>query len=195
MTHQHIIRLLAAVFLSLGLAANSFAGEWDLVLNGKSLHIDGDKEWNESNWGLGFEHEFNPDDRWVRVAMGSGFLDSEDELSFMGGGGLKRRFRIPVGQRRIHVDLGAVAFVMTRQDVNQNKPFPGILPALSVGTRQFAVNMTYLPGHIAESVANARTADPNLDGIVFIQFKLKPRLFGFGGGSRGFERRFLAENN
>lgn len=168
----------------MGLLGTAQAGQWDIVLNGKSVHVDADKDWNESNYGLGFEHEFNPQARWVRVALGNGFRDSDDELSFMGGGGIKRRFRLPLGQRNVHLDLGAIGFVMTRQDVNNNKPFPGILPAFSVGTRQFAVNLTYLPGQVAERVAGARTADPNLDGIVFIQLKLNSRLFGFGGRGR-----------
>jgi hypothetical protein len=162
------------------------AGEWDIVLNGKSFHLDADEDWNESNWGLGFEHEFNPNSRWVKLALGNGFRDSDDELSYMAGGGLKRRFRLPIGERRLQVDVGAVGFVMTRQDVNGSEPFPGILPAFSVGTRQFSVNMTYLPGHIAQDIANARTADPGLDGIVFVQFKLNSRLFGFGGRRQEF---------
>jgi hypothetical protein len=109
-------------------------------------------------------------------------------MSYMAGGGIKRRFRLPFGQRRFHVDTGAIGFMMTRHDVNGNQPFPGVLPAISVGTRQVAINLTYLPGHIAEVVANARSADPNLDGIVFLQFKINSRLFGFGDSSRRLER-------
>lgn len=183
MAHSRIFRLAVVGWLASGLIGTATAGQWDVVVNGKSFHVDGDREWNESNWGLGFEHEFNPESRWVKLALGSGYLDSENEMSYMGGGGLKRRFRMPVGERRVHVDLGAIGFVMTRQDVDDNEPFPGILPVLSVGTRQFAVNLTYLPGQVAENVANARTADPNLDGIVFLQFKFNSRLFGFGGFS------------
>jgi hypothetical protein len=179
--------------LLIGLSVTANAGQWDIVVNGKSFHIDADKDWNESNWGLGFEHEFNPDSRWVTLAMGNGFRDSDDQLSYMAGGGIKRRFRMPIGARRVHVDLGAVGFVMTRQDVDNNKPFPGILPAVSVGTRQFSINMTYLPGQIAQDVANARSADPDLDGIVFVQFKLNSRLFGFGNRGRGREL-FAASN-
>jgi len=191
MAHSRIARLAGVGLLALGLFGTAHAGQWDIVLNGKSVHVDADKDWNESNYGLGFEHEFNPEARWVKVALGSGFVDSDDQMSYMGGGGLKRRFRLPLGQRSVHVDLGAVGFVMTRQDVNNNKPFPGILPAFSVGTRHFAVNLTYLPGQIAERVAGARTADPNLDGIVFVQLKLNSRLFGFGGSSRS---RLAAES-
>jgi hypothetical protein len=51
--------------------------------------------------------------------------------------------------------------------------------------------MTYLPGHIADEVTNARAADPNLDGIMFIQFKLNAGLFGFGGNRQ--RQLFAAE--
>lgn len=177
MSHVKIHRLAGVGLLALGLCGVADAGEWDIVLNGRSVHVDADQDWNENNWGLGLEHEFNPDARWVKIALGNAFLDSESEMSYMGGGGIKRRFRVPVGERRVHVDLGAVGFLMTRPDVRDNAPFPGILPAVSVGTRQFAVNLTYLPGQVAEEVAAARSADPNLDGILFIQFKLNVGLF------------------
>jgi len=192
MSHSCIARLAVVGWLALGAIGTAAAGQWDVVVNGKSFHVDGDREWNESNTGLGFEHEFNPESRWVKLALGSGFRDSEDEMSYMAGGGIKRRFRLPVGERRVHVDLGAIGFMMTRQDVGNNEPFPGVLPAFSIGTRQFAVNLTYLPGQFAEQIANARTADPNLDGIVFMQFKFNSRLFGLGG-FRG--RESFADNS
>jgi hypothetical protein len=183
MAHSRLTRLAVVGWLALSLTGTAVAGQWDVVVNGKSFHVDGDREWNESNWGLGFEHEFNPEAHWVKVALGSGFRDSEDEMSYMGGGGIKRRFRLPLGERRVHVDLGAIGFMMTRQDVDNNEPFPGILPAVTIGTRQFAVNLTYLPGQFAEDIAHARTADPDLDGIVFMQFKFNSRLFGLGSVS------------
>jgi hypothetical protein len=45
----------------------------------------------------------------------------------------------------VHVDAGAVGFVMTRKDYNDDNPFLGVLPAFSVGTRNVAVNFTYIP--------------------------------------------------
>lgn len=191
MTHSRITRLAGVGMLAFGLFGVAEAGQWDIVLNGRSIHVDADKDWNESNYGLGIEHEFNPEARWVKVALGNGFRDSDNEMSYMGGGGIKRRFRLPVGQGRVHVDIGAIGFLMSRHDVNNNEPFPGVLPAFSVGTRRFSVNLTYLPGQYAERVAGARTADPNLDGILFMQFKINTSLFGFGG-SRSSER--LAAN-
>lgn len=191
MAHFKITQLAGVGLLALGLWGTAQGGQWDVVLNGKSIHLDAERDWNESNYGLGIEHEFNPEARWVKVALGNGFRDSDDEMSYMGGGGIKRRFRLPVGQRQVHLDLGAIGFVMTRHDVDGNEPFPGILPAFSVGTRQFAINLTYLPGQVAERIAGARTADPTLDGIVFLQFKLNTALFRPSGGNRGRERLAL----
>jgi hypothetical protein len=179
MTHSKITRLAGVGMLALGLIGNADAGQLDLVLNGKSIHVNADKDWNESNLGLGFEYEFNPESRWVKVALGNAFVDSEEQMSYMAGGGIKRRFLLPFGRRGVHVDLGAVGFVMTRQDVANNRPFPGILPAFSVGTRRFAVNATYLPGRFAEEFTNSKLADPNLDGILFLQFKMNLRFAGF----------------
>lgn len=178
--------------LAMVLCGVAEAGQWDVVLNGRSIHVDAERDWNESNWGLGVEYEFNPEDRWVKVALGNGFRDSDDEMSYMAGGGIKRRFHLPWGARRVHVDLGAIGFVMKRQDVDGGAPFPGILPAFSVGTRQFAVNFTYLPGQFAEKYAGARTADPNLDGIIFMQFKFNADLFR---GRRASGRERLALNS
>jgi hypothetical protein len=185
MAHLRIIQLAGMGMLSIGLFGAAEAGQWDIVLNGRSIHVDADRDWNESNYGLGVEHEFNPDARWVKVALGNGFRDSDDHMSYMGGGGIKRRFRLPIGQGRIHMDVGAIGFLMARQDVNNNAAFPGILPAFSVGTRDFSLNLTYLPGQFAEDITGARTADPSLDGIFFMQFKVNARLFGFGANARG----------
>lgn len=35
------------------------ADKLHLVINGKSLHVDSDYNWNESNYGIGVEYEFN----------------------------------------------------------------------------------------------------------------------------------------
>lgn len=157
--------------------APSRAADWNVVLNGKAIHVDASRDWNESNWGLGFEREFDNGSHWVKLAMGNGFVDSQDEMSYMAGGGIMRRFRLPRVANEGYVALGAVGFVMTRRDVNHNRPFPGILPAFSVGTRKFALNVTYIPGAAADFAADARRYDPTLDGILFLQLKLDATLF------------------
>lgn len=178
MSTRKRLRTIVAV-LSLGTVAGANAqGDWDVVLNGRSIHMNAAKEWNEENWGVGVEREFNPSARWVRLAVANGFKDSLGEQSYMAGGGVKRRFR-PAGND-FYVDVGVVGFVMTREDVNGSQPFPGVLPAVTVGGRRIAVNFTYMPDAVVDRVTKAHLRDPNMDGVLFIQLKLDSSLFGFG---------------
>jgi hypothetical protein len=185
----HIL-LRAAVFMGLNVVA-AFAvnaqDNWDVVLNGRAIHVNAEHEWNEDNWGIGVEKEFNTSGRWVRVALANGFKDSLGEPSYMAGGGLKRRFRF--NAEDFYVDLGVVGFMMTREDVNNNQPFPGLLPAMTVGTRRIAVNFSYLPDSVVDRVTNAHLKDPQMNGVLFIQLKFDSSLFGFGG-----QRQILANS-
>ena len=157
------------------------AADWSVVLNGKAVHVDSSRDWNESNWGLGFEREFDAESRWVKVALGNGFRDSRNEMSYMAGGGIKRRFRPLTRSRDFYVDVGVVGFMMTRQDVDDNAPFPGLLPALTFGSRHVALNVTYLPTTLTDRAMQVKRADPTVDGVFFLQLKLDASLFGFRG--------------
>jgi hypothetical protein len=158
-------------------------GVWDVVLNGRAVHVGAKKSWNEENWGLGVEREFGASSsRWVKVALANGFKDSLNEPSYMAGGGLKRRFR--VFSDGLYIDVGVVGFVMTREDVDNNRPFPGALPAVTFGSSRVAVNLTYMPEVVVDRVTHANLRDPDMRGVFFIQLKLDARLFGFGGGRR-----------
>jgi hypothetical protein len=152
--------------------------DWDIVLNGRSIHVNATRNWNEDNWGLGVEREFNGAGRWVKVALANGFKDSARKPSYMAGGGLKRRFRM--FSDRAYFDVGLIGFVMTREDVRHNQPFPGVLPAMTFGAKRIAVNVTYLPEAAVDSVTDARRTDPTMNGVFFIQLKLDASLFGLG---------------
>ena len=43
------------------------------MLNGRAVHLNASRDWNEDNVGLGFEREFDANGRWVKVAMGTVF--------------------------------------------------------------------------------------------------------------------------
>lgn len=159
------------------LALPTHATDWSVVLNGRSVHIDASKDWNESNWGLGLERQFDGDARWVKIVLGNALKDSQNEMTYMAGGGIKRRFKPMAGTRDFHVDVGVIAFGMIRKDVNRSEPFPGVLPALSFGTPSVAVNVTYLPGSIGDRITNGRRIDPEIDGVLFFQLKLDAGLF------------------
>jgi hypothetical protein len=152
--------------------------DWGVVLNGHAVHVNAEKHWNEDNWGLGFEKEFNSAGHWVTAAVANGFKDSLDNPSYMAGGTIKRRFRML--SNRFYFDAGLVGFLMTRHDVRHNAPFPGALPTLTFGARRVAVNVTYMPGSVVDNVTHANRIDPAMDGVFFIQLKLDASLLGFG---------------
>ena len=62
--------------------------------------------------------------------MANGFQDSNEDMSYMVGGGLHRNLFATDRLRGFYVDAGLNAFVMTREDVEDGSPFPGILPTL-----------------------------------------------------------------
>jgi hypothetical protein len=168
-------------------------GAWDVVLNGRAVHMNASHDWNEDNWGLGFEREFVSTSPWVKVALANGFKDSVGDPSYMAGGGLKRRFFLHSDD--LYVDVGGVAFLMTREQVNGNRPFPGLLPAATLGFRRVALNLTYMPEVVADRVTNSRKYDPSMQGVFFLQLKLDASLFGFGRPSGGRPSWVFAQNS
>lgn len=120
------------------------AETFHLVLNGKSHHTN-DKQYNETNTGLGFEMEFNEQEKNIKFLAASSFKDSFDNTSNYFGGGIKRRFRWDNDKDGWYGDIAVIGFVMTRKDYNNNSPFFRVLPFVSVGKGRFAVNLAYIP--------------------------------------------------
>ena len=69
---------------------------------------------------------------------------------------------------------------MTRENVNNDQPFPGVLPAATFGYKRFALNETYMPESVVDRVTNSKKYDPSMEGVFFLQFKLDASLFGVG---------------
>lgn len=122
-----------------------FADQLYGIINGKAYHFDRARNYNEKNWGYGFEYNFERHGRWIPLLTGSSFKDSKNHTSNYLGGGAKKRFMLGSGDTGLHIDLGIVAFVMTRKDYRGNRPFLGALPFISVGNEYVAVNATYIP--------------------------------------------------
>ncbi len=161
-----LLTLLIAVSSGI-FAANAGADELGLLINGKALHINAPagKNLNESNWGMGFQYDWAPihGGGWVPFAMVSGFSDSNKNPSYYVGGGVLRRFESANGLR---ADIGIIGFAMTRKNYKNDKPFLGALPAFSLGTKRFAVNMTYIP-----------KVDPKMVALFFFQLKVNMDAF------------------
>ena len=145
----HALRALLVILI---LTANIHmvrADQLSLIVNGKAIHlgVPAGMTMNEKNWGLGLQYDFALiHEHWLPFTTVSGFIDSMENPSFYAGGGLMRRY--PLGRHlgtTLHLDAGVVAFLMTREDFNNRQPFPGVLPAFSIGNNRVAMNLTYIP--------------------------------------------------
>ncbi|MDZ7642988.1 MAG: hypothetical protein U5K76_01385 [Woeseiaceae bacterium] len=154
------------------------AGSLDVVINGKSHHVNSKYDWNEENLGLGLEYEFDSHSRWIRTLNANTFVDSLENMSYMAGAGLKRRLYMTDRLGGLYVDAGVVAFLMARKDINDYRPFPGVLPAVTIGNRYAGINLTYLPEKAVHDIAHANVVDPTIGGVIFLQFKLRMGSFG-----------------
>lgn len=161
---------LLVTLLSIAWSA-AHAGEFSAVLNGKSFHLGASEDWNEENLGLGVEYEFASKSRWRKRLMANGFADSNEEMSYMVGAGLHRNLYETERLNGFYIDAGINAFLMTRKDVNDNKPFPGLLPSVTVGNDLVGLNLTYLPKKAVESFAESRVIDDSMSGVIFLQLK------------------------
>ena len=154
--------LIAGFFGFFGVPAQ--AGDWSLLVNGKAIHLDAQPgvHYNEKNWGLGVQYDMpTAGKKWVPFVAASGFKDSNENMSYYAGGGYLYRHDFEWGKTSMHFDAGAIAFLMTRQGFKGGDPFPGMLPAFSLGTPRFSVNMTYIP-----------KVDPKMVPLLFFQLKI-----------------------
>jgi len=157
-------QILAVLFVLAGTGHTALAGELALLVNGKAVHLSqpANGHFNERNWGGGLQYDFDTvKEHWVPFLSASGFLDSYNNPSYYGGGGLMRRYILASSLDNLHLDAGVVAFLMQREGFNHGRLFPGILPALSFGTDRVSINVTYIP-----------KVDPKMVALFFFQLKI-----------------------
>ncbi len=129
-------------------AATVSAGELSLLINGKAIHMNvpPDQTLNENNWGGGLQYDFPRHvSGWLPFLTASGFKDSLKNPSYYAGGGFLRRLYRSGGRENFYLDAGLVGFLMVREDYKDMRPFPGILPVVSIGADRLALNITYIP--------------------------------------------------
>jgi len=91
----------------------------------------------------------------------------------MVGGGLYRRLVASDRFAGIYLDAGLNLMMMTREDFDNNKPFPALLPSMTLGNRWGGINLSYVPSKFVRDYANAKAVDPNIDGVFFLQLKIR----------------------
>ena len=162
------LSLLALVTLCIA-SNGANAQNLSLLLNGKSIHTKKSETstYNERNWGFGLQYEFaNTTRKWIPFAAVSGFKDSNNQASYYAGGGYMRRLMFSRQLNFLHADVGIIAFMMSRQDYQDGQPFIGALPAMSLGTRDVSVNVTYIP-----------KVHPKMEELWFFQLKVSASSF------------------
>lgn len=172
MKRLHLSRPLLLCLLLLLPTAPALSSGLSAVINGKAIHVDAEEDWNEENYGLGLEYQFPGKSIWKKQVMVNGFRDSNEEMSYMAGGGLHRTLFATERMNGFYVDAGINVFLMTRQDVNDNRPFPGAIPSMTIGNRHMGLNLTYLPKVAVEKLFDESVADESLSGLFFVQFKV-----------------------
>ena len=177
MNTKNTLLICVVAFLVTLPTSQAFAGNFNAVINGKSYHFNSEYDWNENNLGLGVEYEFKSESAWRKTVMANGFRDSTDNMSYMVGAGLHGRLYETDRLSGFYVSAGLNAFIMTRDDVDDSKPFPGILPSITIGNDKVGFNLTYLPKIAVEKTTNSEFVDPNISGILFLQFKVSMDLF------------------
>ena len=102
---QYTTRLALLILLALPLSP-ALAGDLSTVFNGKSYHVGASQDWNENNYGLGLEYTFERESRWKPRVMANGFRDSNEDMSYMLGGGLHRNLYTTDRMNGFYFDAG-----------------------------------------------------------------------------------------
>ena len=173
-----ITRLALALTALLATPCAIADGTFQFVLNGKSYHVNSTNDWNENNYGVGLEYQLPGHSRWIRTAMVNAFVDSQENMSYMAGGGLHRRLISRDILGGLYFDAGLNVFVMSRKDINNRQPFAGLLPSVTLGNRYGGLNLSYVPGKALHDVSSTSVADPTIEGVFFLQLKLRLDRFG-----------------
>lgn len=141
--HRWMALLLWPVLL---MAFPAQGGTLSLLINGKAIHINPPpgSDFNEKNWGAGLQYDFGHHTRrWFPFVTTAGYQDSLRNPSYYTGAGVMHH--LASTSSNLQFDIGLVGFLMVREDYNDKRPFPGILPVASFGTRKVAINLTYIP--------------------------------------------------
>ena len=142
---------------------STIADELNVIISGKAYHTGG-SNLNEDNFGLGLQYNFDERRHWIPLINFATLKDSNDNTSHYVGGGIKRRFRLT--PTPTNFDIGAFALIMKRPGYNDDEPFFGALPFISMSNDWGGLNLTYVPEFEAD-----------MHAFWYLQFTLKLARF------------------
>ena len=137
------------------------ADELNVIVSGKAYHTSG-RGLNEDNYGLGLQYDFDQRRGWIPLVNFASFKDSNDNTSRYLGAGIKHRFKLAPRSDPLNFDAGIFALAMKRPDYNDDEPFFGALPFVSLSNAWGGINLTYVP-----------SLEPDMHAFWYFQFSLK----------------------
>jgi palmitoyl transferase len=124
-------------------------GKWDLYVSGYTIHLpyaytqeEIEKE-NAWTYGLGVAKRVIDERDNEHSLYALMIKDSHYYWQYSAGYAWMARWR---PMEHLRVGLGYSLFIMSRQDINNYIPFPGIAPLVSVGASRVDLFATFIPG-------------------------------------------------
>jgi lipid IVA palmitoyltransferase len=99
-------------------------------------------ELNEFTWGLGYHRSYRDDSGNYRGLFGMALSDSHRDPQLTIGYTYER---VWYRMGEFELRAGVAAMIIRRTDLFGGVPFPGALPMLAAGTRNFHMTLTHIP--------------------------------------------------
>lgn len=98
---------------------------------------------NQLNLGLGLGMALRKDipGHWQPYALAAGFDDSFHNPTWLAGAGLRRHWDFGP----VRAQIGGLAAIIQRPDINQGSPFPGVVPIVGIGMGPITLEATFIP--------------------------------------------------
>lgn len=128
----------------------SMAGDNELYIPFETWHNratysrEAINSFNENPWGLGFGKGYHDDAGNWQGFYAMIFKDSHMKWQPVAGYGSTWDWY--TDSRSWHAGVGYTVFITARNDIMNYIPFPGVLPLVSAGYKNFTVQGTYIPG-------------------------------------------------
>lgn len=126
-------------------------GNWDLYLPLYTYHMpyayspEKISQYTDIPLGIGFgKGRYNKNNNWEGI-YGMTFKDSHGIYQYMAGYAWIPNWNISKNGNW-KIGAGATVFLMSRQDINNYIPFPGLLPVGSISYKNASLQTAFVPG-------------------------------------------------
>lgn len=162
--HQVCIVMYLACFFMLFYSISSFARDWEMMLDGKSIPISrGENAVSEDIQPYFWNPYKYSSDPLIEIPM---FGYHKDTLIYYHVSQLVRRFIIVEDISTVHIDLGVMGFMTNQFSSDDGSPNISIFPLVSVGIDDFALKISYSPEN-RDAIVNSWFVQMNVNELRF----------------------------